>query len=278
MSIYSLASGEKIFYIFDGIPTKPLLCLIHGYGSDHTTFDSLIPYLIDNFYILRWDHRGHGQSTFNNTGSYDDLVENFSISKLALDAHELLIGLHLLDRDLFFYGHSLGGMVLQQFVCYFPNVCKGVVLGSTFPGAKLEQLTQRLNDYKSQKVLFNEEHFLESAHQGYSADFLQKHPEIITMELRRKSRVDPQVHLAIYENVALHYNVQEELPKLKIPILILHGDKDQTIPSEFAYLLHKLLPNSKLVIYPNLSHGINYEIPQLVVTDITEFLEPIVLK
>ena len=84
--------------------------------------------------------------------------------------------------------------------------------------------------------------------------------------------------MSIYENVALHYNVQEELPKLKIPILILHGDQDQTIPSDFAHLLHKLFPNSKLIIYSNLSHGINYEIPQTVGKDITEFIENLLQK
>lgn len=50
------------------------------------------------------------------------------------------------------------------------------------------------------------------------------------------------------------YNPQEEIKKVKIPILIVHGTKDIQVSIKDAELLHKANPKSKLVIIDNMNH------------------------
>ncbi|MDR2917081.1 MAG: alpha/beta hydrolase [Tannerella sp.] len=50
------------------------------------------------------------------------------------------------------------------------------------------------------------------------------------------------------------YNPQEEIKKVKIPVLIIQGTKDIQVSTEDATLLHKANPKSKLVIIENMNH------------------------
>ncbi|OBX22973.1 MULTISPECIES: alpha/beta hydrolase [Bizionia] len=50
------------------------------------------------------------------------------------------------------------------------------------------------------------------------------------------------------------YNPSEELKKLKMPILILNGDKDLQVFESDAEGLHQANPKSELVIIPNMNH------------------------
>ena len=48
----------------------------------------------------------------------------------------------------------------------------------------------------------------------------------------------------------------EDLKKMDIPTLILHGDDDQIVPiGASAQLSAKLLQDAQLKVYPGLSHG-----------------------
>lgn len=52
----------------------------------------------------------------------------------------------------------------------------------------------------------------------------------------------------------MKYNPQDEIKKLKIPILLLNGTKDLQVPQADAELLHKANPKSELKIIENMNH------------------------
>jgi len=43
--------------------------------------------------------------------------------------------------------------------------------------------------------------------------------------------------------------------KVKIPVLLIHGDKDEDVPVQHSKKMHKLLPNSKLELVKGANHG-----------------------
>jgi non-heme chloroperoxidase len=52
-------------------------------------------------------------------------------------------------------------------------------------------------------------------------------------------------------------DLTEDLQKIDVPTLILHGDDDQIVPiAASAMLSSQLIKNAKLVVYPGGSHGI----------------------
>jgi 3-oxoadipate enol-lactonase len=68
-----------LHYWLGGQQDRPLVVLLHGATMDHHMFDEQVKALADEYRVLAWDNRGHGQSrplggAFSLTDSADDLV------------------------------------------------------------------------------------------------------------------------------------------------------------------------------------------------------------
>jgi non-heme chloroperoxidase len=50
-------------------------------------------------------------------------------------------------------------------------------------------------------------------------------------------------------------DITEDLKKMDVPTLILHGDVDQIVPIGNAYRSSKLIPNATLKVYPGAPHA-----------------------
>ena len=62
------------------------------------------------------------------------------------------------------------------------------------------------------------------------------------------------------------------LQKLKIPTLILHGEKDKLVDISFTNHFLEQIPNVKLISYPKVGHMPPMEIPEKLAYDIKSFL------
>lgn len=54
-------------------------------------------------------------------------------------------------------------------------------------------------------------------------------------------------------------DIRADLPKVKIPTLILHGKQDKICPFELGEYVHKNIPGSKLIPFEHSGHGLWYE-------------------
>ena len=66
----------------------------------------------------------------------------------------------------------------------------------------------------------------------------------------------------------------EDLKKIDIPTLILHGDDDQIVPIGAAAMMSsKLVKNATLKVYPNFPHGMHSVHPEVINADLLAFFE-----
>lgn len=66
----------------------------------------------------------------------------------------------------------------------------------------------------------------------------------------------------------------EDLKKIDVPALVLHGDDDQIVPiADAAPLSSKLLKNATLKVYKGLPHGMCTTHPQIINPDLLAFIE-----
>jgi non-heme chloroperoxidase len=66
----------------------------------------------------------------------------------------------------------------------------------------------------------------------------------------------------------------EDLKKIDVPTLILHGDDDQIVPiNDSALLSAALVKGSTLKIYPGASHGLCSTLKNQVNADLLAFLQ-----
>ena len=63
-----------------------------------------------------------------------------------------------------------------------------------------------------------------------------------------------------------------DLPFIKVPTIIIWGDKDQSVPVENARLINEKIKKSKLIIIPGADHLLHKKLPELLAEKIVENL------
>ena len=105
-------NGARIAYRVEGSTDAgcPWLVFSHSLACDHTMWDPQTEAFSD-FRVLRFDTRGHGQSSAP--------AGDYSLELLADDLRALLDALAI--RRSHFVGLSMGGMIGQQFALKYPG-------------------------------------------------------------------------------------------------------------------------------------------------------------
>jgi 3-oxoadipate enol-lactonase len=90
-------------------------------------------------------------------------------------------------------------------------------------------------------------------------------PLDVMKDARLQSGIDPAAVLKLMKATEMREDFRPKLSGIKVPTLILHGEKDLLLPVTFAEEIHKNLPGSGLFIIPLAGHTLNLEgVPQVV--------------
>ena len=273
MPLIKLNNDIKINYQLEGKKDGQLLLLVHGYGSWMYGYDEIFTLLKKEFLVLRSDLRGHGDSDKPIIkDDYEATKKLYTIDQFAEDNYLLLkkLGLHEKYGKTNVYGHSMGGMIAQVFALKYPNIINKLILGST--SYTMHWMEGVLKDYKAGKLGDLQESFKITARSAYTFKFKKEHPDYLEKEVEGKMKCPSEVIFAAMENFIYNFNVKNQLKNLKMPVLILTGNKDRLVPPNRSYELNELIPNSKLIVFNKQNHGINAEIPEKVVNEIVNFI------
>ena len=60
--------------------------------------------------------------------------------------------------------------------------------------------------------------------------------------------------------------------RIDLPVLVANGDSDPMILPRYSYLLAGLLPNARLIIYPDSAHGFLFQHHTQFAADVNTFL------
>ncbi|KAF1852177.1 alpha/beta-hydrolase [Cucurbitaria berberidis CBS 394.84] len=110
----------NIFYTLHGDASNPPFLLIHGWTCDSTDWSWTIPALIEKYYVVTIDLRGHGHSSAPESTTY-------TIKDSADDAVALLEELKL-TKDVLVMGHSMGGIMASVLTGLYPEIFRGLVI------------------------------------------------------------------------------------------------------------------------------------------------------
>lgn len=273
MAKIELSDGCVLWYELLG--DGPILVLNHGYGSSHKSMQFVAEYLKKDFTCLLWDQRGQGDSDKPLYNSYKENLKLYTLPQMAEDCHELLEKLKILDgsnsEKLYMYGHSMGGMISLIYATKYEKTLNVLAVGSTtFKNFDKEKLMQ-LKMVRMNPKMINEEYYRKDGPKGFTNEFISKHPEFIEMKISDKLKVPNEVTISLLDDFVHKYKIAKGLKKLQIPVLIMHGKKDETIKFEEGEKLSKIIPNNRFIIFPDQNHEINKEIPEKVAEQIREY-------
>jgi pimeloyl-ACP methyl ester carboxylesterase len=134
---FELENGVSISADAFGDPSKQLVLFLHGGGQTRHAWGGAAETLTElGFYAVCTDHRGHGDSSWNNEGGYT----------LDVFANDLLQLLKHFDQKPIIVGASLGGVsALRAEALSEQPVAKALVLVDTTPRMEVAGVTRVLN-------------------------------------------------------------------------------------------------------------------------------------
>jgi pimeloyl-ACP methyl ester carboxylesterase len=260
-------NGIEIFYDIhgEGVP----LVLICGFTNSSETWESdLIYSLSKQFKLISFDNRDTGRSTRSSS--------DYTIKTMANDLASLLEKINVPRAHIF--GHSMGGMIAQELVLNYPEKVNRLVIGCTWCGGnkfvaskEVMDFMQNLSDGIFPEMSRNEyvEYLLRFA---YSPTFLKKNKESLVKRLINiKYPSTPDTFIKHAQAIS-KFDTFDKLNGIKQPTLILHGEEDDWVIPYNSKILHRNIPDSKLIMIKDAGHVFIVEAREQVVKVMLDFL------
>jgi pimeloyl-ACP methyl ester carboxylesterase len=179
------------------------------------------------------------------------------------------------------FGFSIGGFVAQEITLQAAELVRKLVLAGTGPrgGQSMATLTPEAQEIFGQSYAVPEElwlkvHFTPSAaSQTAGRRFLDRFRARIK---NRDPEVNDKVAPAQIEAIG-KWGVQREgsydyLKRITQPTLVVNGHHDVIVYTINSYILQQNIPNAQLILYPDASHGSQYQYPERFVNHVSMFL------
>ncbi len=161
-------------------------------------------------------------------------------------------------------GFSLGGMIAQQLALNHPDLVQRLILLGTAPrGGEGLTFTELSAEEQADPVAFLLGAFFtpSDASQAAGCKYMKR------LESRTQDRDLPVSRNSVVAQLAA---IREwgtipasgryaTLQKITHPTLVVHGNKDVVVGPLNALILAEQLPNAQLIVYPDSSHGAQYQ-------------------
>lgn len=248
----------RTHYRFDGVDDAPVLMLSNSLGTNLAMWDVQMPALTARYRVLRYDTRGHGQSTVT-PGPY-------SVEQLARDAVALLDALDL--TRVRFCGLSLGGMVGQWLGANAPQRLSRLVLCNTAA-------------YMDARDAYNAR--IDAVNKGgmaavvdgviarwYTAQFIAAAPDAIAAT-RAMLLTTPAAGYAASCAAVRDMDQRASIPRIAAPTLVIAGKHDLATPPAEGRFLAERIPGARYVEL-DAAHLSNVEAQVAFTSALTDFL------
>jgi non-heme chloroperoxidase len=272
MSTITTKDGTEIYYK-DWGKGQPIV-FSHGWPLSSDDWDAQMLFFLQHGYrVIALDRRGHGRST--------QTWEGNDMDHCADDLAELMEKLDI--RDAIHVGHSTGGGEVARYIGRHgtKRVAKAVLMGAVPPimvksdknpdGVPISVFDDIRAAYTKNRAQFYMD--LTLPFYGYNrpgasiSEGVRQHWWLQGMMGGTKSHFD-------YIQAFSETDFTEDLKRMDIPTLVMHGDDDQIVPVANAALKSvKILKRPTLKVYPGFPHGMFTVHPEQINADLLAFFK-----
>jgi 3-oxoadipate enol-lactonase len=241
------------------------LVFLNGLTQSTMSWFFMMQFFKDKYKIVLLDFIFQGQS--DKDAEWRDFDQHAEDVKLVLDKENI--------KDPVVIGLSYGSLVAQHFAVNYPASLKKLILISTFA---------HTTPYFD-AIGVSWARALETGGYSLLLDVMMPHVisesyfmnPIIPIEAMKEARkgvnTNTQAILKLMRATKERKDYREDLRKITVPTLIIHGEKDLLILSHMGNEVHKNIRGSEFVVIKNAGHTLNLEYVPEVCQHIIEFLE-----
>ena len=239
----------------------PVLVLVHGYLGGAAQWQHEFARLSDRFDVIALDLPGYGDAA---RAGCIDRIDGFAAHLAGLVDELGLTRFHLL-------GHSMGGMIVQEFAARHAARIDRLILYGTGP---LGLMPDRFEPLDVSRKRLAEDGVARTIRRIGSTWFREGSAapgfELVASLGAQASESAAQAGL----DAMSRWDGRAALAGLSMPALVLWGDGDQSYRWPQVEALWRGLPDSQLAVIPGTAHAAHLEKSALFQTIVTDFLQP----
>jgi len=275
MGMLTTKDGTEIFYKDWGAKNAQPIVFHHGWPLSADDWDNQMMFFLEKgFRVIAHDRRGHGRSSQTDTGNE---MDTYAADVVALAKHlDLKHAIHV--------GHSTGGGEAAHYVARAEKgrVAKAVLIGAVPP--------IMVKSDKNPGGLPIE--VFDGFRSALAANRAQFYRDIASGPFYGFNRAGAKISEGVTDNwwrqgmmggIKAHYDCikafsetdfTEDLKRIDVPVLLMHGDDDQIVPIADAALIGiKLLKHGTLKVYKGFPHGMCTTHPDVINPDLLAFIQ-----
>ncbi len=241
---------ERPAFIEAGKGGTPIV-FMHGIGGGALCFAREVKRCGSARHALAWDNPGYGASALPDPFDWAALSEALKLLLDYVEAPRAIV-----------YGHSMGGMVAQDFVARFPGRVAALVLSGTTPAfgsrdGKFQEefLGKRLAPLDAGKSMADLAPGLIQAMVGDAPD-----PAGLEVMATAMRAVPSETYRAALRNLVT-FDRKDDLGAIRVPTLLIAGEKDPNAPPKAMRRMGEAIAGSVYREIPGCGHLINAERP-----------------
>lgn len=258
-----LPGNVKLAYVEQGDAAGVPVIFLHGLTDSWHSFESVLPFLPKTLHVFAITLRGHGNSFKPGKGYHP--------KDFAADIAEFIKAGNLMPVVI--AGHSMGGVVAQQFALDYPQLTRALVT--------IDSDASFSNNPVLQEFLKEVQHLTDPVGYEYadafqrSTTFRPIDKDYYMLLVGESLKVPAHVWKEATEGM-MSVDYSAKLKKFRKPALIFWGEQDLYCSKADQEQLASALENSRLQVYAETGHALHWEQPQRFAASLIAFISTLI--
>jgi 3-oxoadipate enol-lactonase len=237
MAFLTTDDGVKLFYRVDGAADAPLVMLSNSLATNHGMWDLQMPALLKQFRVLRYDQRGHGQSSVPD--------KPFAIERLGRDVLALLDEVKV--QKVRFAGLSMGGFTGIWLGANAPQRLDRIALCNTAtkvgpPDIWAKRIETSRKEGMAPLIPTTMERW-------FTAPFREREPAAVERIAAMARSTPPEGYAKTCEAI-IAMDHREVVKSIRVKTLVIAGAHDNATPTAEGRYIAENVPGAKYVELP----------------------------
>lgn len=230
-------------------PASETIVFINSLATSGRMWDGVVARLPKDFDVVRFDQRDRGGPRGHSPFNLDDLVGDlFEV----LDAEDI--------ERAHIAGVSLGGLVALRAAALIPQRTKSAVAMCCAARFSKDVWVERGQQVRAEGITPLVPQVI---NRWFTPEFQQRQPYVVNQHRQMLASTDP-VGYAFACDLLAEADVRDDLPGIKVPVLVISGEADSANPIEDQNLIAREIPSARHEVLKETAHLAPVAEPELV--------------